>query len=228
MSLRKESFLNCIFSSSELATQLLSEVILPENMLAFSAVVPLSRAVNDLSCSGISTSSSHRQPAVTMGPWRKGEKDEAFRQQQEILARRRDKKRSDAHFEEIRKRRENIEEYYDKRRLKVNIGEDPLEAWKKLREDGLIDESQYTEMDEGGIPIPMASFGIPKYDNGGRFDLRLPHVEVGYTDPDSDIMSKAGNAFKKLFGFGSKKTSQADSAKSDENTSDTSDDSSNK
>lgn len=146
-----------------------------------------------------------RRGVVTMGPWRKGEKDEAFKLQQEILARRRDKKRKEEHFEDIRKRRENIEEYYDKRRLKVKVGEDPLVAWKKLREDGLVDESSYSEMDEGGIPIPMASFGIPKYDNGGRFDLRLPHVEVGYTDEDADVMSKAGNAFKKLFGFGGKK-----------------------
>lgn len=209
-------------------------------MLAFNAPIAVSPFPADVSWTGCSVlkapnrvvprswqPSCDRQATVTMGPWKKGEKDEAFQRQQEILARRRDKKRNDAYFDDIRKRRENIEEYYDKRRLKVNIGEDPLEAWKKLREEGFIDESQYTEMDEGGIPIPMASFGIPKYDNGGRFDLRLPHVEVGYTDPDSDIMSKAGNAFKKLFGFGGKKSSQ-DSSKTDEGSSDTSDDPSNK
>lgn len=32
------------------------------------------------------------------------------------------------------------------------------------------------------------------------FDLRLPHVEVGYEDPDSDIMGKIG----RFFGFGKK------------------------
>lgn len=142
--------------------------------------------------------------APSMGPWKKGEKDEAFQQQQEILERRRNKKKNSEHFEEIRNRRSSIEEYYDKRRLKVPIGEDPIIAWKKLKDEGLVDESQYTEFDEGGIPIPMASFGIPKYDNGGRFDLRLPHVEIGFTDPEADVMGRAGNAIKSMFGFGKK------------------------
>lgn len=148
----------------------------------------------------------------SMGPWKKGEKDEAFQKQQEILARRRNKNRNTEYFEEIKKRREAIEQYYDKRRLKVPHGEDPIVAWKKLKEEGLIDQSSYSEMDEGGIPIPMASFGIPQYDNGGRFDLRLPHVEIGYTDDDADIMGKAGKAFKKLFGFGKKKEDDTQSA----------------
>lgn len=142
---------------------------------------------------------------MTMGPWKKGEKDEAFQQQQEILERRRNKKKNNEHFESIEQRRQSIQEYYEKRKLKVPNGEDPIIAWKKMKDEGLIDESQYTEFDEGGIPIPMASFGIPKYDNGGRFDLRLPHVEVGYTDEDADVMGRAGKALKNMFGFGKKK-----------------------
>lgn len=34
----------------------------------------------------------------------------------------------------------------------------------------------YGEEDEGmqgGIPLPMAPFGIPKFDNGERFDLKV-------------------------------------------------------
>lgn len=146
-----------------------------------------------------------RTRVVTMGPWKKGEKDEAFQQQQEILERRRNKKKNNEHFESIEQRRQSIQEYYEKRKLKVPNGEDPIIAWKKMKDEGLIDESQYTEFDEGGIPIPMASFGIPKYDNGGRFDLRLPHVEVGYTDEDADVMGRAGKALKNMFGFGKKK-----------------------
>lgn len=41
----------------------------------------------------------------------------------------------------------------------------------------------------------MASFGIPKYDNGERFDLRLPYVDAGYEDPDADIMGRIKNWF---------------------------------
>lgn len=145
-----------------------------------------------------------------MGPWKEGEKDDAFRRQQEILARRRDARKNKDYFNNVNKRRDDVEEYFDNRRLKVNIGEDPIVAWKKMKEDGFIDEAGYTEEDEGGIPIPMASFGIPKYDRGGRFDLKLPHVEIGYTDPDADIMAKAGNALKNLFGFSSSDDNKKD------------------
>ena len=41
----------------------------------------------------------------------------------------------------------------------------------------------------------MAPFGIPKFDNGERFDLRLPYVEQGWVDEEAD----ASNWFRKLF-----------------------------
>lgn len=148
-----------------------------------------------------------------MGPWKKGEKDEAFRQQQEILARRRDAKQKAKYFEDVEERRETVEEYFDNRTLKVKEGEDPLVPWQEMKDNGFIDEGGYTEDDEGGgIVIPLASFGIPKYDRGARFDLKLPHVEHGYTDPDADIMAKAGNAFKNLFGFGNKEDKDGESS----------------
>lgn len=137
-----------------------------------------------------------------MGPWKAGEKDEAFRQQQEILARRRDKQRTKEYFDDMEKRRADVEQFFDNRTLKVKEGEDPIVAWREMKDNGFIDEDTYTDLDEGGIPIPMASFGIPKYDRGGRFDLRLPHVEHGYTDPDADIMAKMGGSIKRFFGFG--------------------------
>lgn len=140
-----------------------------------------------------------------MGPWKKGEKDEAFRQQQEILARRRDAKRQDKYFKQVRERRDTVEEHFDNRTLKVKEGEDPIVEWRKMKENGFIDEDVgYTEEEESGIPIPMASFGIPKYDRGARFDLKLPHVEHGYTDPDADVMAKVANAFKNMLRFGKK------------------------
>ena len=146
-----------------------------------------------------------------MGPWKKGEKEEAFRKQQEILARRRDKKQSKEYFENVEKRREDVEEYFDNRTLKVEEGEDPIVEWKRMKDAGFIDDDVgYSEEEESGIPIPMASFGIPKYDRGARFDLKLPHVEHGYTDADADVIAKAGNAFKKLFGFGKKDDQPSD------------------
>ena len=36
-----------------------------------------------------------------------------------------------------------------------------------------------------------------EYDNGERFDLRLPYVDQGYEDPDADVMGKLMDMFKK-------------------------------
>lgn len=35
----------------------------------------------------------------------------------------------------------------------------------------------------------------PKFDNGGRFDLRLPYADQGYVDEDADFMKKIGSFF---------------------------------
>ena len=40
-----------------------------------------------------------------------------------------------------------------------------------------------------------------QYDNGGRFDLRLPYADQGYVDEDADVMGKLSN----FFGGGKKK-----------------------
>lgn len=34
-----------------------------------------------------------------------------------------------------------------------------------------------------------------KFDNGGRFDLRLPYADQGYVDEDADFMGKLGQMF---------------------------------
>jgi len=31
---------------------------------------------------------------------------------------------------------------------------------------------------------------LTKFDNGGRFDLRLPYAEQGYVDKDADVLGK--------------------------------------
>lgn len=41
-----------------------------------------------------------------------------------------------------------------------------------------------------------------KFDNGGRFDLRLPYADQGYVDEDADVMGKLAS----FFGGGKKKT----------------------
>jgi len=34
-----------------------------------------------------------------------------------------------------------------------------------------------------------------KFDNGGRFDLRLPYADQGYVDEDADVMGRLGSMF---------------------------------
>mmetsp|Transcript_93794 Transcript_93794/g.268490 ORF Transcript_93794/g.268490 Transcript_93794/m.268490 type:complete len:82 (+) Transcript_93794:643-888(+) len=45
-------------------------------------------------------------------------------------------------------------------------GEDPLVEWKKLKSEGKIKKLKREEGPGGGIPIPMASFGV-----GGEFGV---------------------------------------------------------
>ena len=42
--------------------------------------------------------------------------------------------------------------------------------------------------------------GIPEYDGGERFDLRLPYVDSGWVDEDADM----GKQLARFFGMGKK------------------------
>ena len=87
--------------------------------------------------------------------------------------------------------------------------QDSLIGWKKLRDSGEIGDLKTGlgtdgKKREGGLPIPLPSFGLGgeagvggEYDNGERFDLRLPYVDQGYEDPDADVMGKLMDLFKK-------------------------------
>lgn len=144
--------------------------------------------------------------------------DEEWEKQQEILRFRRSSSEDRAkYFEKVESRRvEASREQKDKwawQTKQYKKGEDPIDEWKKRRASGQIsdlDDQYGDEKKKGGIPLPMASFGVGgefgvggKFDNGGRFDLRLPYAEQGYVDEDSDLGSKISNFFT---GFGGKKS----------------------
>ena len=69
------------------------------------------------------------------------------------------------------------------------------------------------EDNEMGIVIPIAPFGIPKYDEGERFDLRLPYVEQGWVDEDADAFKWLKNLFGKKKDAGDSKKDAPDSKK---------------
>jgi hypothetical protein len=151
--------------------------------------------------------------------------DEQWEQQQAILeARRKPKAERDKYFEKIEKRRQDASKDFKEKwawqTKTYGKGEDPLTEWKKRRADGTISdlENQYGDPKKiGGIPLPMASFGVGgefgvggKFDNGGRFDLRLPYADQGYVDEDADVMGKLAS----MFGGNTKKTAKAEAPNS--------------
>lgn len=143
-----------------------------------------------------------RRGDVVMGlfgsdPETERRKNEAFLKQQEMLERRKQKEKSEEYYMKVEARRKEVDARMKARSLNVEPGEDPLVDWKRRKEEGLMSPLGYEEEDEGGIAIPMASFGIPRFDNGERFDLRLPYADQGYVSDDADIMSKIRNWFGK-------------------------------
>eukprot|EP00804_Cyclotella_cryptica_P020684 CCRYP_003488-RB/>CCRYP_003488-RB protein AED:0.19 eAED:0.19 QI:115/1/1/1/1/1/4/2226/180 len=118
--------------------------------------------------------------------------DEEWRAQQELLKlRKASPEEREKYFQKVEERRAKAtQEQFDKwawQRKQYKAGEDPIDEWRKRRESGQISDldNQYGDPEKvGGIPLPMASFGVGgefgvggKFDNGGRFDLRLPYAE---------------------------------------------------
>lgn len=139
-----------------------------------------------------------------------------WERQQEILKqRRKPKAERDAYFAKVEERRQQASkkqsDMWAWQKKSYKKGEDPIDEWRKRRQSGTISDldEQYGDPKKiGGIPLPMASFGVGgefgvggKFDNGGRFDLRLPYAEQGYVDEDADVMKKLGD----FFGGGKKK-----------------------
>jgi len=141
-------------------------------------------------------------------------KDEMMREQKEILSRRQDKDKTRDYFKKVDEKRVQAQkEQVDRWAFQRDPTADPLIAWKKMREEGKIGDLKTGlgvdgEKREGGIPLPLPSFGVGgeagvggQYDNGERFDLRLPYADQGYVDEDADFMGKLMG----MFGGGKKK-----------------------
>jgi len=102
--------------------------------------------------------------------------DEEWEKQQAILAdRRKPQAERDAYFAQVESRRaEATKKQMDMWSWQTKTykkGEDPIDEWRKRRANGQISDldDQYGDPKEiGGIPLPMASFGV-----GGEFGVRL-------------------------------------------------------
>lgn len=142
---------------------------------------------NKVSISGVVTnnfcSHGHRRPLFA---FKENEREEQMRLQQEMLARRKNKTKMKEYFETVEKKREATAKESKKNQwAKSSNEEDPLEKWKQAKEKGEIKDLGYeaeppkaSSLFGLNIIVPLNPIGVPKYDDGERFDLRLPYAEV--------------------------------------------------
>lgn len=135
-------------------------------------------------------------------PEKERQKEEMFQEQQRILEMRKNKNSREQYFKDVEDRRNQAtakaKAKMSPSTTKGNV--DPMKAWLKIKEKGLVaPPTRYDdEPDDLSIPIPLNPIGMSEYDEGARFDLRLPYVDKGYVDEDATI----SGAFRKLFGGG--------------------------
>ena len=126
-------------------------------------------------------------------PAKNAARDEQWRIQQDVLKRRQSKEATNKYFDAVDANRQKAkQEQVTKWAFQRDPTQDSLIGWKKLRESGEIGNLKTGlgtdgKKREGGLPIPLPSFGLGgeagvggEYDNGERFDLRLPYVDQGY------------------------------------------------
>jgi hypothetical protein len=147
------------------------------------------------------------------------EREDQIRLQEEMLARRKNKGKMKEYFESVEKKRSQTAQDSMKNNWAKNTDKqvDPLEAWKMAKANGQIKDIGYDAVPSKSsslfglnIPIPVNPIGIPKYDDGERFDLRLPYAERGYEDPDADVIGIFTRGLSALFGGKSKSPTNDD------------------
>mmetsp|Transcript_29652 Transcript_29652/g.40946 ORF Transcript_29652/g.40946 Transcript_29652/m.40946 type:complete len:183 (+) Transcript_29652:96-644(+) len=104
----------------------------------------------------------------------------------------------------LRNRRKGAESNMMDRRTKVSMymkGKLPKDEMKKIQEKNRKAAAALSkEAVKGGIPLPMASFGMPEFDGGERFDLKGPYVDEGWVDE-----KESPGFFENIFGGKNKK-----------------------
>lgn len=138
------------------------------------------------------------------------QKEEQMRAQQEILNRRRNPAASRAYASELAARRQAAnKKAQDSIAWQRTENVDPIIEFKKRKAAGNLNKMGYEDEPKGGLPLPMASFGVGgefglggKYDNGERFDLRLPYAERGWTEENDTEQVESVDFFANLLSGG--------------------------
>ena len=95
---------------------------------------------------------------------KQAEIDRAYAEQLEVAARRKNPKASAEYMRATEKRRRESSAAFADKFAWQRGKEDPLVEWKKRQKEGKLNPLGYEDEPKGGIPMPMASFGV-----GGEF-----------------------------------------------------------
>jgi len=134
-------------------------------------------------CNSFTPNGSPKQKSIELnlfenwkafGSASKDDLDEQWEAQQEILTnRRKPEAERKKYFDDVAERRKQASEKQNSdwnwQTRAYKKGEDPINEWKKKREEGTISDlnNQYGDPKKiGGIPLPSASFGV-----GGEFGV---------------------------------------------------------
>lgn len=138
-------------------------------------------------------------------------KDEQYRMQQELLA----KRKTGEYIAEAGQRRSKVRaDVAAKKAARQNERDelaegrmpDSLKNWKNYK-----NKEDETAGATGRIVVPLLPFGINSFDEGERFDLRSPYADDGWVDPDEVDMWAGFKALnKKVFSFGKKEPTPED------------------
>lgn len=133
--------------------------------------------------------------------YRKEEKEEMFRQQQELL----EARRSGRTLQDASARRQKVSETLAERKAARRAERDALARGEMP--DSLKKWRNYSNKDDetanSGLVVPLLPFGMPKFDAGERFDLRSPYADDGWVDPEeTDAWAGFKKIGEKLLNFG--------------------------
>lgn len=121
------------------------------------------------------------------------QKEEQMRAQQEVLKRR----KTNSWQAGVKDRRAKASRYLNDPEFKKACDE---ENRKKFKERQAMEEPEPTSGFR--IIVPITPFGMPEYDGGERFDLRLPYVDNGWVDEDADPVKQ----FRRFIGLDKKQS----------------------